>query len=58
VIHQKGFIQAKRSVSQNWLALEGIHKWVAFLPSRVDALRSVPNRYFGAMRDGKLNSGD
>jgi DNA polymerase II len=36
------------------LALEGIYKWVAFLPSRVDARRSVPNRYFGAMRDGEL----
>lgn len=36
------------------LALEGIYKWVAFLPSRVDARRSVPNRYFGAMQDGEL----
>ena len=36
------------------LALEGIYKWVAFLPSRVDARRSVPNRYFGATRDGEL----
>lgn len=36
------------------LALEGIYKWVAFLPSRVDARRSVPNRYFGAMDDGEI----
>ena len=36
------------------LALDGIYKWVAFLPSRVDARRSVPNRYFGATRDGEL----
>lgn len=36
------------------LALEGIYKWVAFLPSRVDARSSVPNRYFGAMNDGEL----
>jgi DNA polymerase II len=36
------------------LALEGIYKWVAFLPSRVDARRSVPNRYFGVMTDGEL----
>lgn len=36
------------------IALEGIYKWVAFLPSRVDERRAVPNRYFGAMRDGEL----
>jgi hypothetical protein len=36
------------------LALEGIFKWVAFLPSRVDARRSVPTRYFGAMDDGEI----
>lgn len=36
------------------IALEGVYKWVAFLPSRVDERRAVPNRYFGAMRDGEL----
>lgn len=36
------------------IALEGIYKWVAFLPSRVDARNAVPNRYFGAMQDGEL----
>jgi DNA polymerase-2 len=36
------------------IALEGIYKWVAFLPSRADERRAVPNRYFGAMRDGEL----
>lgn len=36
------------------LTLEGIYKWIAFLPSRVDARRAVPNRYFGVMREGEL----
>ncbi|MGE5138373.1 MAG: DNA polymerase domain-containing protein [Rudaea sp.] len=36
------------------LALDGLYKWVAFLPSRVDARRSVPNRYFGTTEDGEL----
>jgi DNA polymerase-2 len=41
-------------VTQLPIELEGVYKWVAFLPSRVDARNAVPNRYFGAMRDGEL----
>jgi DNA polymerase-2 len=36
------------------LGMEGIYKWVAFLPSRVDERRSVPDRYFGALQNGEL----
>ena len=36
------------------IALDGIYRWVAFLPSRVDARIPVPNRYFGAFQDGSL----
>ena len=36
------------------IGLEGIYRWVAFLPSRVDARSSVPNRYFGAFEDGEI----
>ena len=32
--------------------LEGIYKWVSFLPSRVDGSVSVANRYLGAFRGG------
>ncbi len=35
------------------IALEARYKWVAFLNSRVDARRSVPNRYFAATYDGE-----
>ena len=34
--------------------LEGIYRWVVFLPSRVDARISVANRYFGVYQDGSL----
>lgn len=36
------------------IALEARYKWVAFLNSRVDARRAVPNRYFAAARDGEV----
>ena len=36
------------------IALDGIYRWVAFLPSRVNASTSVPNRYFGVFQDGSL----
>lgn len=34
------------------IALEDRYKWVAFLHSRVDARRSVPNMYFAAAQEG------
>ncbi len=36
------------------IALDGIYRWVAFLPSRGDERISVANRYFGASQDGTL----
>ena len=36
------------------MSFEGIYKWVAFLPSKVDSKMPVLNRYFGAYRDGEL----
>jgi DNA polymerase-2 len=36
------------------IALEGVYRWLAFLPSRQYADRPVPSRYFGAFRDGSL----
>jgi DNA polymerase-2 len=36
------------------MSFEGIYKWVAFLPSKVDSKISVLNRYFGAYQDGEL----
>jgi DNA polymerase, archaea type len=36
------------------MAFEGVYKWVAFLPSKVNPELPVLNRYFGAYRDGGL----
>ena len=36
------------------IAFEGIYKWIAFLPSKVDAGVPVLNAYFGAYRDGRV----
>ncbi len=36
------------------IALDGVYRWVAFLPSRVDARLPVANRYFGVFQDGSL----
>ncbi len=38
------------------IALEGIYRWIAFLPSRVDARVPVANRYFGVFADGRLKT--
>ncbi len=36
------------------IALDGIYRWVAFLPSRLDGRVPVANRYFGVYQDGTL----
>ena len=36
------------------IALEGIYRWVAFLPSRHDERMSVANRYIGVFEEGEI----
>jgi DNA polymerase-2 len=36
------------------IGIEGIYRWVAFLPSRVRGTRAAANRYFGSFEDGTL----
>ncbi len=36
------------------IALDGVYRWVAFLPSRRDSRVPVANRYFGVFQDGSL----
>jgi DNA polymerase-2 len=38
------------------IGLDGIYKWVAFLPSRVDERVPVPNRYFGVFQSGEIKA--
>ncbi|MEJ5315021.1 MULTISPECIES: DNA polymerase domain-containing protein [Anaerolinea] len=44
-------IQARTSIG---VTLEGIYRWLVFLPSRQDGRTPVPNRYFGVFEDGTL----
>jgi DNA polymerase-2 len=43
-----------RSATGLQIGLEGIYRWLAFLPSRTEPLVAVANRYFGAFEDGSL----
>ncbi len=36
------------------IALEGVYRWIAFLPSRVNPAMPVPNRFFGRFEDGSV----
>ncbi len=36
------------------IALDGVYRWVVFLPSRLDERLPVPNRYYGVFQDGSL----
>ncbi|MGC2434762.1 MAG: DNA polymerase domain-containing protein, partial [Desulfobaccales bacterium] len=36
------------------LALEGVYRWLCFMPSRQDPKRPVATRYFGVFEDGSL----
>lgn len=36
------------------ITLDGVYRWIAFLPSRADSRIPVANRYFGVFQDGSL----
>jgi len=36
------------------VGLDGVYRWVAFLPSRVNPRRAAANRYFGVFADGSV----
>ena len=36
------------------ISMEGVYRWVIFLPSRVNARVPVANRYFGVFQDGSI----
>ncbi len=51
------YLELKKEIEEETgfpLSFEGIYKWVAFLPSKVDAGLPVLNRYFGAYESGEL----
>ncbi len=36
------------------ISLDGVYRWIAFLPSRADERIPVANRYFGVFQDGEI----
>ena len=36
------------------ISLDGVYRWVVFLPSRLNDKVPVPNRYFGVFQDGSI----
>jgi DNA polymerase-2 len=36
------------------ISMDGVYRWVVFLPSRVNDRVPVPNRYFGVFQDGSI----
>jgi DNA polymerase elongation subunit (family B) len=36
------------------MAIEGVYRWICFLPSRIRPNVSVPNRFWGVFTDGKV----
>ncbi|MGE5249624.1 MAG: DNA polymerase domain-containing protein [Bacteroidota bacterium] len=38
------------------ISLDGVYRWVVFLPSRVNEETPVPNRYFGVFQDGSIKA--
>lgn len=49
-----GLLEEIRERSGLPIALDGIYRWVVFLPSRVNANRPVANRYFGVFQSGEI----
>jgi len=38
------------------IALDGVYRWIAFLPSKQNQRVPVPNRYFGVFQDGTIKA--
>ena len=38
------------------MSLEGLYRWIVFLPSKVNPKRPVPARYFGVFQNGELKA--
>ena len=50
----EGLLQTIRQQTGLAIELEGVYRWLAFLPSRTEPRVAVANRYFGAFEDGSL----
>ncbi len=50
----EGLLDVIRNRTGLPIELEGVYRWLAFLPSRTEPRVAVANRYFGAFQDGSL----
>jgi DNA polymerase-2 len=50
----EALLQQIRNRTKLQIGLEGVYRWLAFLPSRTEPRVAVANRYFGAFDDGTL----
>jgi DNA polymerase-2 len=50
----EALLEQIRQQTQLQIGLEGVYRWLAFLPSRTEPRVAVANRYFGAFEDGSL----
>ncbi|MGH7772990.1 MAG: DNA polymerase domain-containing protein [Candidatus Binatia bacterium] len=54
---REGYLELARTIEEKTgipLSLEGVYRWISFLPSRQDARVGVPARFFGVFDTGKL----
>ncbi len=52
--HFEPLLEAIRAQTGIGVTLEGIYRWLVFLPSRRDRRVPVPNRWYGVFQDGRL----
>jgi DNA polymerase-2 len=50
----EGLLEEIQRETELLISLEGVYRWLAFLPSRVEPRVAVANRYFGAYEDGTV----
>ena len=54
-ITKQGYLELKESIEEQTgfaISFEGIYKWIAFVPSKINNQLPVPNRYFGVFEEG------
>jgi DNA polymerase-2 len=54
-IMKQDYLELKKSIEEQTgftISFEGIYKWIAFVPSKMNNQLPVPNRYFGVFEEG------
>jgi DNA polymerase-2 len=54
-VTKQDYLELKESIKEQTgfaISFEGIYKWIAFVPSKINNQLPVPNRYFGVFEEG------